>query len=244
MHGTAPNSLFKINFFALRQSTTGDNYVLMIRDDHSGYGWIYPIPNSMADQGAHALLYRCFAFRAPLSSMSDLPTHFNNKRLAIIAQRLRSKHHITAPYCSWSSGAVERFGKDMLRLCRAVISEHQLLYRSWPDIVPLIQSALKNAPSPQRANLSPIQCFTELPATPPISTFLRSHIETPLSLTEAQCERSLQIKNLQKLAPKIHLMVNQTPQHNRQLAHDAQTRDCLPNVIEGDYVLVAMDDFF
>lgn len=65
-----------------------------------------------------------------------------------------------------------------------------------------------------------------------------------LSLTEAQRERTLKISNLQKLAAELHPMVNQTLQHNRQRARDAQSRGFLPKFVEGDYVLVARDEFF
>lgn len=96
MYGTEPNSLVQFDYLDLGTSYTGDKYVLMISDDHSGYSWLYPTPDTSADQAAHALLDWCSAFGAPLSFMSESPTHFKNETLALLAKGLRSKYHFTA----------------------------------------------------------------------------------------------------------------------------------------------------
>lgn len=39
---TAPKNLLQLGYIELRTSNSGDTDVLMIRDDHIGYAWLYP----------------------------------------------------------------------------------------------------------------------------------------------------------------------------------------------------------
>lgn len=50
------NDLIQFEYIELGKSTTGDKYVLMIREDHSGYAWFYPTVNTEAEQAANALV--------------------------------------------------------------------------------------------------------------------------------------------------------------------------------------------
>lgn len=40
-HGTKPNDLLQFDYIELGSSVIGSKYVLMLRDDHSGYWWFY-----------------------------------------------------------------------------------------------------------------------------------------------------------------------------------------------------------
>ncbi len=71
---------------------------------------------------------------------------------------------------------------------RAVLSELKMRPSEWPDLVPVLQSALNSAPSPQRKNLSPITIFTGLNPTDPLQTFTREANGAVFTLTEAQFE--------------------------------------------------------
>ena len=167
-YGTFPNELLQFDYIDLGPSSTSDKYVFMLRDDLSGYCWFYPTPSTSAEQASHALIDWCAAFGAPKSFMSDSPTHFKNSTLNLLCKGLRTRHHFTLPYAPWSNGAIERLGKELLRSCRAILSELQLPLNTWPDILPIIQSALNHSPSPQRKDLSPIEIFTGLKPSPPI----------------------------------------------------------------------------
>ena len=79
--------------------------------------------------------------------MSDGPTHFRNETVRVVAKGLKVPYHFTVPYCPWSSGGVERLGKELLRVFRSITSELQMSFTESPDVLPLVQSALKNAPS-------------------------------------------------------------------------------------------------
>lgn len=78
MFGTEPNYLLHFNYLDLRKLNTGDRYVLMMREDHNGYAWLYPTPSTSAEEAAYAIIDWCAAFGPPASFMSDGPTPFLN----------------------------------------------------------------------------------------------------------------------------------------------------------------------
>jgi hypothetical protein len=123
------------------------------------------------------------------------------------------------------------------------MSELELRPEEWPDILPLLQSALNNAHSPQRGTISPVTAFTGMDSTPPISTFLRSNTTTPVPLTDVQRERALNISALQDHVADLQRVVQQTVADNRRRAREAASRGELPRFSEGDYVLVARSGF-
>jgi transposase InsO family protein len=132
----------------------------MLRDDHSDYKWFFAFADTPAENAARAIIDWCAAFGVPNGLMSDGPTHFKNEAIRLFTKGLKTPHLFTHPYCPCSNGAVERLGKELLCVARSVISELQLRPEEWPDILPLLQSALNNAPSPQRGNVSPVTAFT------------------------------------------------------------------------------------
>lgn len=244
LHGTKPNDLIQFDYIELGVSNTGEKHVLMLRDDHSGYCWFYPCPDQTAESTANALLDWCAAFGAPSAFMSDSPTHFKNETIRLLTKGLQSRHHFTLPYCPWSNGAVERLGNELLRIFRAVLSETQLPKDEWPQLLPIFQSAINNSPSPARSNIAPITAFTGAPPSRPIDTFMRAIDSTPVTLTEAQTERELNINSLIAHMDNLHPLIHQQLQKDRSRSRSVRSRGELANFTDGDYVLVAREDFF
>lgn len=174
VHGTGPNDLLQFDYIEIGSASTGEKYVLMLRDDHSSYCWFFAFRDTLAENAARAVVDWCAAFGVPAGLMSDGPTHFKNETLRLVCKGLRVLHQFTLPYTPWSTGAVERLGKELLRVFRALTSELDLRANEWPDIFPVVQSVLKNTPSPQRAGVAPIVAMTGLKSTSPIATFYRS----------------------------------------------------------------------
>lgn len=116
-----PNELLQCDYIELRKCSTGVRYVLMLSDDHSGYSWFYPDTNTNTKIAADALLNWSATFGAPYALMSDGPTYFKNKTIRRLTKGLKSPHHFTLHYCPWSNGAVQRLGKELLRVARAVL---------------------------------------------------------------------------------------------------------------------------
>lgn len=165
-------------------SSTGDKYILLLKDDHYGYCWLYHSPSTSSDQAAHALLDWCAAFSIPTTFMSDVLTNFKNETIRLLTKILHAKHYFTLSYCPWSNSCIKRLGKEVLLVARSLLSELQLGKTEWIDLVPLFQSATNNSPSPQRKNVAPISAFTGRPPTTPLSTFLVSQTAQLVTISE------------------------------------------------------------
>lgn len=191
VHGTKPNDLLQFDYIEIGPSTTGMKYILMLKDSHSTHCWLFPFGNTSAENSARAIIEWCAAFGVSNGMMSDGPTNFLNEIVRRVCKGLKAPHHFTLPYTPWSNGSIERLGKELLRVFRSVITELQLKFDEWPDLLPVVQSALNNAPSPIRGNIAPITELLGLAPTPPVSTFMRTDTLTPVMIGEAQRERLL-----------------------------------------------------
>jgi len=140
---------------------------------------------------------------------------------------------LTLPYTPWSNGAVERLGKEVVPTLRSVLSELQMGFDEWPDFVPLVQSALNNAPSPQRGKIPPLTAFTGMGTAPPISTFLRASTAKSVTVSQVQRERCLNIETLQQSVTELHPVVQDTLQSYRKQHRASASRRTLANYIEG-----------
>ena len=184
------------DYIDLEPSNSGEKYVLMQRDDNSDYKTFFCLPNTDAENAAHAIIDWCAANGVPGGLMSDASTHFKNETVRLVSKGLKTPHHFTLPYCPWSNGAVERLGRELLRFLRSLISELQMDHKEWPDLIPIVQSVLSNSVSPHRGNFCPITAFMGRDPTPPFLTFLRSSTATPVTVTEAQRESVLNVKTV------------------------------------------------
>lgn len=243
VHGTSPNDLLQFDYIEVAPSASAEKYVLMLRDDHSDYKWFFAFPDTSAENAARAIIDWAAAFGAPKCLMSDGPTHFKNETVRLVSKGLKVPHHFTLPYSPWSNGAVERLGKELMRTFRSITSELQLRPDEWPDLLPLVQSVLNNAPSPQRGNISPVTAFTGMDASPPIATFYRSITSTTISISDLQSERAFNVEALRSKIAQLHPVVQDALKSNRERIRDSRSRGSLPNFTEGDFVLVARDDF-
>lgn len=99
LFGTKPNDLLQFNYLTLGKSVTGDRYVLMMRDDHSGYAWLHPTPSTNGEEAAQAIIDWCAELGPPSTFMSDRSMPFRNEFMRLLARGLKCKHHFTQAYC-------------------------------------------------------------------------------------------------------------------------------------------------
>lgn len=139
---------------------------------------------------------------------------------------------------------MERLSKEILRVCRALISELQLRVDSWPDLLPIIQSVLNHSPSGQRNNYAPVTVFTELAPSLPIATFLRSHTGAIVTVEQVKIDREVNTEKLVAHMADLHPVIHDAVTENPKGARHHLSKGHLPNLTDGYYVLVARDEFF
>lgn len=97
-HGTKPNDLLQIDYIEIGASHLGYKYILMMRDDHSDYKWIFVFPNKSAENAAHATIDWCATFIVPNGLISNEPTHFRNETTLLVTPELKVPYQFTFPY--------------------------------------------------------------------------------------------------------------------------------------------------
>lgn len=83
LHGTKPNDLLQIDYIELRPNMDGARYVLVLKDDQSGYCWLFSFLDTAADDAAMAITEWSAAFRFPNALMSSGLTNFRNEALRL-----------------------------------------------------------------------------------------------------------------------------------------------------------------
>lgn len=224
-------------------SKSGDKYILLLRHDHSDYKWFFICANTMAKTAADAIMDWCASFTVPNRVISDGTIHFKNETVRLVTKGLKVPYHFTLPYNPWSSSAVERFVKYALKTFRSVLSELQHCPSEWPNLVPMLQSMLKNSPSPTLINSCPITAFFGLDPKPPVSSFIRSSTGSPITVSEVIRERTTNIANLKKFVAELHPVVQDTVRNNRETLQAAMSKGELSRFMKADFGLVALEDF-
>lgn len=176
--------------------------------------WFFACDDTSSDNAARTIIDWAPAFSVPKSLMSDGATHFKNEAIRLVSKDLKVPYHFAVPNCPRFNRTVERLGRQYLRVFPYLVSEFQMRPGEWPDILPLVQRALNNAPSPQKKRICPITAFTRLDPTPPISTFIHTTTASQITITDLQMERSVNIDKLKKLVAKLHPAIQLTLDQN------------------------------
>lgn len=99
-----------------------------------------------------------------------------------VNRALHCHHNFTLPYTPQANGTVERVCRELLRCCRALLSEFRLTETRWPDVLPIIQSVLNSTNSSTLNHLPPITVFTGLPPDNPLRLLVDFQEATPATL--------------------------------------------------------------
>lgn len=208
-HGTKSNNYLPFHYIALGPSSIGAKYVLLLRDDHSSYSWFFAFPGTVAEYAATAIIDWCTAFGTPNTLVSDGPTHFKNKTARLVAKNLKVFYHFTLPCCAWPSGAVERLEQKQLHIMRAIVAELQLCFEEWQDILPIVQSAINNAPSPREGSIAPIMALNGIELTPPIKIFYSSSTSRLVLISDLAAEHAVNLKALIERIAEPHPLIRE-----------------------------------
>ena len=242
LHADKPNELLHFDYLYMHPSETGEQYVLIVKDDASSFIWLEPTEASDAHTTVKVLAKWSSLFGIAPMWCSDRGTHFKNEVMRLLNRTLRARHHFTIPYCPQSNGTVETVCKEVLRACRALLSEFQLKESEWPVVIPLIQSTLNHSVRPSLGNRAPVTVFAGLPADNPLRTVYpadSSKVQT-IELTRARC--LINAEALEFSLDAMHKDVSERRTRHREQAsarHNALTHVRAINFEVGDFVLVA-----
>ena len=126
LHADKPNELLHFDYLFMSPSDAGEQYVLIVKDDASSFIWLEPTEAADAHTTAKVLTKWASLFGNAPMWCSDRGTHFKNEVIRLVNRRLYARHHFTTAYCPQSNGTVEAVCKEVLRACRALLSEFQL----------------------------------------------------------------------------------------------------------------------
>ena len=172
----------------------------------------------------------------------DRGTHFKNKVMRLLNRILRTRHHFTTEYCPQSNGTVEKVCKEVLRACRALLSEFRQKESEWPVAIPLIQSVLNHSVRPSLGNRAPLTVFAGLPADNPLRTVFSADASRTQTIELTSARRLMNVETLLKRMDGIHKEVAERRTRHRDRAvqrHNAKTHVRPINFDVGDFVLVA-----
>ncbi len=145
LHADKPNELIHFDFLFMEDYSVDTPCVLVLQDSASSFVWLEPCATADPETTATVLLKWICLFGVVLQWNSDKGSHFKNTLMRSINQSLHAHHHFTTPYCPQSNGTVESVCKEVLRSCRALLSELRMKETEWPSVLRLVQSTLKHS---------------------------------------------------------------------------------------------------
>ena len=155
------------DFLQLETSIDGFEYLLVIKDDFSGWVELFPNQDPCANCVADAFADLNSRHSAAKIWISDNGSHFKNHIMERLAETYGVDHHYTTPYSPWANGSVERVNRVVNRLFRVLLAKKRLNAARWHAILNLVVTGINIVPSRFRSNKSPFELYTgRIPRTP------------------------------------------------------------------------------
>ena len=242
LHADAPNQILHFDFLSLYKKADYP-YALVLKDDFSNFVRIIPCTNCTAMEAARGITEWVSTFGHPLTLISDNGSHFRNSLLEELKQVWGVAHKFHHSYTPWANGTVEIANRDLLKVLRPLRTELRVPSEQWHTLVPLLQSALNNAPRERLEGKAPLQLFTSLPTSRPIETILREAEPTVGSINweDFKRKRAAAIDAACRALDQIHKETAENKAKGRAAARRTASRLAQPvNFDTGDYVLVAV----
>jgi transposase InsO family protein len=100
LRATKPNDFVHFDFLYIGLSRDGKyQYLLLLKDDLSGYLWLVPCRTADAAATVDALMRWFAVFGVVLLWISDRGSHFKNEVVQRVQRELKAKHHFTTANC-------------------------------------------------------------------------------------------------------------------------------------------------
>lgn len=200
LHETEPKKLLYFDFCFMSPGVKNNNYVLVLKDDFSGYVWLKATTATTAEVAGDHLIEWFDSFGHVQQWVSGQGTHFKNDLVDHLHQKIMREHNFALAYCPWSNGTVEVFNCELLRATRALLSEYQPPHNEWPLVLPVVQSVLSNTILELLGGRFPLTLFTKLPH------------DTPLISTTRRTKKKLKVHTIDEV--RAAKLTNATKLHN------------------------------
>ena len=241
MHATRPNEVIHFDFLTMPTSATGINYLLVVKDDMSGYVELVECEAATADAVCAALVDWFKRFGVVQQWVSDRGTHFKNQVVDQLRKALLAQHHFVLAYCPWANGTVEVVNRLVLRCFKALMSELKLPIDMWTSVTPLVQATLNMMPSNRLNGVAPVTAFTQLPATTPLTTMMHPRTKRDVTLDWVKEQQGAHVREVAAALDNMHKAYASAAEEKREQARQrraGQRGVMLPKFAEGDFVLV------
>ena len=244
LHGTKPNQILHYDFMHIGGSEqyTGNQvaYVLVIKDDFSGYVQLFPCKYADSTSAVNGLLAWYSNFGIPDTHVTDGGSHFKNEVIKELNRLTQTKHHFTHAYVPRANGTVEIVNRQLRKLIRIWNSEFQLTIMEWPKLIPLLQYVVNFSKSSIHGH-TPGHVFGGFKSPHPLEVmfhskekvFVKSRL-TPEEIRESAADLIVALNNL-------HKRINDKAV-SRRGKHSAPKKKRLPkkaNFHVGDFVMYA-----
>ena len=163
-HTNICNRLLHLDFLFMaaprERSEHGFRYVLVVKDDASGYVWLRPTKTCDARSVVEVLLEWCSVFGVFEMLNSDGGSHFTATVIGGLTERLAAAHHIVTPYAPFANGTIERENSTVLNCMRAMLVESGVDESEWPYLLPVVQLSCNMLKRERLGWNSPLRMFT------------------------------------------------------------------------------------
>ena len=251
LHGSRPNEVIHADFLFMGAGINDKKYTLMLKDDLSGFIWLWPAESASSEVASEALLQWITSYGSIEWLVTDQGSHFKNQLLRQLTDELQTSHHFTTPYSPWANGTVERVYREVKRATTALLSEWKLAPMDWPNVLECVQSVLNHAPLRRLGRRTegdptifrtPLEVFTGHKPIRALTRALPIHMyEHTKSLDEVRAQQIIGITQFQSALNDMHRKLSSDISKSRERAIKAHNRRTnVPDVSfdVGDYVLV------
>jgi hypothetical protein len=258
LHAKYRNEIISFDFMYIEQPTKlsphNYKYVLVLKDEYSGFIELIPCEACTHEPVVEALAFWCSRYGRPRILRSDMGSHFKNKVVEQLAKQAGLHHHFTLPYTPHCNGSVEIVNRSIKKVLRTSLLEQNLKSSDWAYLLPMVMNVINGSISKRLDNLSPRQVYMGLPQFDPVSIIFCPHLHEKI-LTPKWSEQSVSVKEafaeLQEALNDMHQTVDASKLKVREAAHKAYRKKIGKPADDtnlsfdvdfrvGDYVLVAM----
>jgi transposase InsO family protein len=198
----ARNEAIHMDYLFLGESTEewgGYKWVLVIMDGFTKFVMLTPCKEPNAEVSAQGILHWYSMFGIVRLIISDQGSHFKNNLLSKLTHLLGVGQRFISPYASWSNGVIERMNREVIRIFKALVSEHGVSTDNWAGFIQIVEYAL-NFAYRERIKCSPAQLQTGVDRGRVLDVWLKEDEKSEIAVGQINEEfATKQVEELKEL---------------------------------------------